>query len=376
MNIGFDAKRAAQNATGLGNYSRFIIDSVRSTHPEHQYFLYAPNPNKSKLLSSLSDGCTFRFPVSGWWKRFRSLWRVWGMTADLQQDNIHLFHGLSNELPLNIRKASHTKSIVTIHDLIFLRLPYCYKPIDRWIYNYKFRRACRHADRIIAVSECTKRDIQSFYHIAAEKIEVVYQGCDKAFREQVSEEKKREVSRNYHLPQRFILYVGSIERRKNLMLLAQALTLLPADYQVVAVGKHTPYADAVQRFVNENGLSDRFRMIQGVPFSDLPTFYQLAQVFVYPSHYEGFGIPLLEALCSGVPAIGATGSCLEEAGGPSSLYVAPDDAQGLAKAVRQCCEDETLRQQMIAEGKRYAERFTDDRLAAHVWQVYEKTLQA
>lgn len=297
------------------------------------------------------------------------------MTSDLIRDRIDLFHGLSNELPFTIRKASRTKSVVTIHDLIFLHLPYCYPLIDRLIYNYKFRKACQNADRVIAVSECTRRDIIRFYHIPAEKIDVVYQGCDPAFREPISEATLLDVAQRYRLPERFILYVGSIERRKNLLLLAEALRHLDSSYQVIAVGKKTPYADQVLHFLQTNGLTDRLRMIHDVPFADLPSFYRLAHTFVYPSRYEGFGIPMLEALCSGTPAIGATGSCLEEAGGPHSLYVHPDDAEGLAQAIRQTYEDTSLRDEMRSHGYTYAERFLPERLTQDLWEVYEKTLR-
>lgn len=374
MKIGFDAKRAAQNRTGLGNYSRFVLQILSDHMPKNEYVLYTPHPRKCSLLSALKGSFISRFPETSLWKRFRSLWRVWGITDDLRKDGIELFHGLSNELPLNIRKATQVRSIVTIHDLIFLRYPSCYPFIDRLIYNYKFKKACQHADRIIAVSECTKRDIVSLYHIPAEKIDVVYQGCDAQFKQPATEEKKAEVKHKYKLPDRYILYLGSIEKRKNLMLLAKALTHLDASYQVIAVGKHTPYADEVQRYLQKQGLTDRMQMIHGVPFADLPALYQLATTFVYPSLYEGFGIPLLEALNSGTPAIGAYGSCLEEAGGPCSLYVPPTDEKALAEAIRKTYTDLSLRDRMIQEGRAYAQRFEDAPLAKDLWEVYQKVL--
>lgn len=372
MKIGFDAKRAAQNRTGLGNYSRFVLHLLEQYAPADEYLLYTPNPKKCRLLPALPKNFSVRFPAAAVWKRFRALWRVWGVTHDLMRDGVQLFHGLSNELPLNIRRAKNVKSVVTIHDLIFLRYPSCYPLIDRTIYNYKFRKACRNADRIIAVSECTKRDIVSLYHISPDKIDVIYQGCDPQFRLPASEEMKQQVRTKYALPSRYILYVGSIERRKNLLLLAQALRQLDAGYQVVAVGKHTPYADEVAAYLQRHGLSRRMQFLHGVPFDELPALYQLATVFVYPSRYEGFGIPLLEALCSGTPAIGAHGSCLEEAGGLSSLYVSPDDDSALADAIRCVYTDESLRTRMVEGGKQYAARFTDEPLAQQLLEVYRK----
>lgn len=372
MKIGFDAKRAAQNRTGLGNYSRFVLQMLADFAPDNEYVLYIPDERKASLLGSLKGTFLQKFPKGGCWRKLCSLWRVWGITFDIQADGIGLYHGLSNELPLNIRKAKNVKSIVTIHDLIFLRYPECYPLIDRTIYNYKFRKACQHADRIVAVSECTKRDIVQLYHVNPDKIDVVYQGCDEQFKQPASDEKKAEVKRRYSLPERYIFYVGSIEERKNLLLLAKALLHLDESFQVIAVGKHTPYADRVDAFVREHRLENRFRMIHSVPFADLPALYQLSATFVYPSRYEGFGIPLLEALHSGVPAIGAHGSCLEEAGGPCSLYVAPDDDKALADAIKRTYSDEALRNRMIQEGRIYARRFEPELIAKQMLDCYRR----
>lgn len=375
--IGFDAKRAAQNRTGLGNYSRFVLRGLSRFSSVDRLLLYVPHPQKTEALEGVAEerGAELRFPVRGLWKWLRSLWRVWGVTPDLAADGVQLFHGLSNELPLNIRRAKGVKSVVTIHDLIFMRYPQYYKPVDRWIYRYKFRRACEQADRIIAVSECTKRDIVHFFGTPEEKIDVVYQGCDERFRQRVSEEKKEEVRARYALPARYILYVGSIEERKNLIQVARALPLLQdREVHVIAVGRRTAEAERIDAFVASAGVEKRFRMVSGVPHTDLPAFYQMAEVFVYPSRFEGFGIPLLEALCSGVPAIGCTGSCLEEAGGPSSLYVSPDDASELAAALDRVLGDAALREHMVREGHAWADRFQADVLTRRLVQLYERLL--
>lgn len=215
---------------------------------------------------------------------------------------VQLYHGLSNELPIGIHKTG-IKSVVTIHDLIFLRYPEYYKPIDRKIYNFKFKYACHVADRIVAISECTKRDIMNFYQIPAEKIDVVYQGCDPQYSEIVSEQKKKQVKEIYQLPEKYILNVGSIETRKNLMLALEALKDIPADIHLVAVGKKTPYVDSLMEYANENGLNDHLHLIHNLPHSDLPAVYQQALMFVYPSRFEGFGIPIIEAMHSQLPVI-------------------------------------------------------------------------
>lgn len=378
MRIGFDAKRAAQNRTGLGNYSRFVLRILSQQKPEDEYHLYVPKERRTPYLREIPtiDSLRLHFPPSGLWRKLGSLWRVCGVTADVRRDGIDLFHGLSNELPLSIRRAG-CRSVVTIHDLIFKHCPEYYKPIDRMIYDYKFRRACRVADRVIAVSEYTKREIMSYYGTPEEKIDVVYQGCDPVFAQPVAADILEEVSARYGLPRRFVLYVGSIERRKNLMLVARALAGAGrrcGDVSVVAVGKRTGYTDEIADYVRANGLEGRFHFCHGVTFADLPAFYRLATAFVYPSRIEGFGIPLLEAITSGLPAIGCTGSCLEEAGGPGSIYVDPDDADAMAGAIERVWNDGGLRAGMAEQGRRYAGNFTDERLCRDLRAVYEKTM--
>ena len=389
MKIGFDAKRAAQNRTGLGNYSRFVIRILSELFPDKEYHLYTPKPHRVPYLSEIPTlgRLSLHFPPQGMWSRLRSLWRVWGITRDIRHDGINLFHGLSNELPLNIgtpgqrekrQGRGRCKYVVTIHDLIFIHTPQYYHWIDRQIYNFKFRRACRCADRIIAVSEYTKQEIMHYYQVPEEKIDVVYQGCDPVFAKDIAREKLEEVKGKYHLPDKFVLYVGSIEERKNLMLVARAMANVVSktapDIHVVAVGRRTPYVDRLQSFLKDNGIAHLFHFHHQVPYDDLPSFYKLAATFAYPSRIEGFGIPLLEAITSGLPAIGCTGSCLEEAGGPDSIYVHPDDEQAMADAIISTCEDESLRQRMIAKGKEYALQFTDERLCRGLMDTYQKVM--
>lgn len=384
MNIGFDAKRAAQNRTGLGNYSRFVIRILSEKFAGNQYHLYTPKPHRMPYLQEIPTlkHLFLHFPPQGIWSRIRSLWRVWGITKDIQKDGIQIFHGLSNELPLNIGTPEQRKMkaggkgckyIVTLHDLIFIHTPQYYHWIDRQIYNFKFRRACRCADRVIAVSEYTKQEIMHYYHTPESKIDVVYQGCDPVFSQEIEEGKLQEVKARYQLPDKFVLYVGSIEERKNLMLVAKAMAELNrrAAIHVVAVGRRTAYVDQIQDFLKAQGIDHLFHFYHQVPYADLPSFYKWASTFAYPSRIEGFGIPLLEAISSGVPAIGCTGSCLEEAGGPNSIYVNPDDAKGMADAILRTCTDEPLRQHMISEGKKYALNFSDEKLSHDLMKVYE-----
>lgn len=372
MRIGFDGKRAVQNFTGLGNYSRHVIEMLCRFYPENEYILYAPKARQSKPFDAMLRQAPELKQVhaEGAWQKMGAVWRSWGLSARLEKDRVDIYHGLSNELPLNIRKSG-VKSVVTLHDLIFLRYPKYYKAVDRRIYAFKFRKACEDADAIVAISECTKRDIMRFFQIPEKKIHVVYQGCDASFACPVPSEKKAAVCRKYSLPGRYILNVGSIEERKNALRVVQALRDIPEDVHAVLVGRPTPYTRQVKAYCAAQKLEKRVHLLHGIAFDELPAIYRMAKAFVYPSYYEGFGIPIIEALHSGVPVIAAKGSCLEEAGGPDSIYVNPDIAGEISAAVNHILENPELREGMAQAGKAYVQRFSDERQARQLMRIYQ-----
>ena len=371
VKIGFDAKRAVQNNTGLGNYSRQMIEILSEYFPDNQYVLFAPKQRENPRLQSICErrNIAFVFP-SGLFRRFAALWRLTGVKKDIAANGIEIFHGLSNEIPLGLHKTG-VKTIVTVHDLIFMRFPQFYKAIDRAIYRFKFRYACRHAHRIIAVSECTKRDIVSFFNIPEDKIAVVYQPCHPAFSLRVDDECRAATVEKYGLPPQYLLNVGSIESRKNLMLAVKALKYLPETLHLVAVGKTTPYQKEVEKLAEQLNVQQRLRILNNVPFADLPALYQAAEVFVYPSFFEGFGIPIIEALTSETPVVAAQGSCLEEAGGSHSLYIPPDDERALAQKITEIINNPQLAKLMRTKGKEYVSRFSNENIAGELIMNYK-----
>lgn len=375
VKVGFDAKRANANRTGLGNYSRFVIGTLADRHPELSLLLYVPRKKRLETYDALLSHpqVAERLPRQGWRSFVKSLWRTFFLASDLQKDGVRLFHGLSNELPAGL-SARGIRSVVTIHDLIFLCYPRFYKPVDRLIYTWKFRYACRVADRIVAVSECTKRDIVRFFNIDPGKVEVIYQGCAAEFEAPVPEADLSRVRRTYALPERFILSVGSIEERKNLLLAVKALRHLPDEVHLVAVGRRTKYTERVERYIVRNSLEQRVHLLHRIPFADLPALYRLASVFVYPSRYEGFGIPIIEAISAGLPVVAATGSCLEEAGGDACLYVAPDDECALADAVLRFLEPGEFRETSVRRSREYIRRFGKEEAADRIADLYERVL--
>lgn len=333
--IGYEAKRIVCNGTGLGNYARTLVNDLSDIIPQGVMLnLYAPNEGKEALRRQVKTASNIRFvyPNRQKCRLQQDLWRISGVTRDIARNGVQLFHGMSGELPMGLKKAS-VKTVVTIHDAIFMAHPEWYSWFDAKILAWKFKRTCREADHIIAISECTKRDIMRFGGVPANKISVIYQSCGTRFKQRETESKLKEVRFRYSLPERYVICVGTIEERKNVLLAVKAMKSLPEDLSLVIVGRPTPYAKKVYNYVNRHGLDGRIRLFHGVPHGDLPSFYQLAEAAVYPSRYEGFGIPVIEAIQSGLPVVACKGSCLEEAGGPDTFYVAPDDVDGMAKSL-------------------------------------------
>ncbi|WP_114936376.1 glycosyltransferase family 4 protein [Mucilaginibacter endophyticus] len=372
MKIGYDAKRAFYNNTGLGNYSRWLIKGIASINPSNILYLYTPKAKANPRLNFIGGYPNIQTvtPKSKW---FTSWWRSKGIIKDLKRDGIELYHGLSHELPSGIEQTN-IKSVVTMHDLIFMRYPKQFGAVNYRIYLAKVKHACRVADKIISISQKTKDDLVELLAIDPKKIKVIYQGCDPVFAVEQIAEQKSTVKEKYNLPNRYILSVGTIEERKNLLLTVKALKNVVNDIPLVVVGKETQYTQQVKAYITANNLSYRVIFLKDVTFAELPAVYQQASVFVYPSRYEGFGIPILEALNSGIPVIAATGSCLEEAGGPDSLYVSPDDDAGLAEKINSVLANELLRQNMIIKGRAYATNFTEDKLSRQLMQLYQNIL--
>ena len=368
MRIGFDGKRVVQNFTGLGNYSRFILDLLTSHYPENEYWVYSSKKAGKNLM--IPQGIKFRHPAG---YKLAPLWRSYGILRDLKKDNISLYHGLSNELPFGIF-TSKTPSVVTVHDLIFLRFPEFYTAVDRFIYRYKFEYSCKRASRIIAVSQQTKKDIISYFDVPDDKIDVIYQSCNSVFKIKTTDEDKDRVRKKYKLPDEYLLQVGTVEERKNLMLTIKSLRNIPHNIRLVVIGRLTDYAKEVKEYIFNHKLEKRVIFLRNVPVDDLPAIYQQAKIFIYPSEFEGFGIPIIEALYSGVPVIAATGSCLEEAGGPKSCYIHPKDDIQLAWTINSILNNPEKGNKMIDAGFEYVKNFSEAQLAAKLMDVYKKVL--
>ncbi|OBX24511.1 glycosyltransferase involved in cell wall biosynthesis [Gelidibacter algens] len=367
MKIGFDAKRAFHNRSGLGNYSRDLIRMVSHFYPENQYVLYNPKPGK--VAFQLDANTEETLPNTTFWRFLSSFWRQKAIIKQLKEDTIDIYHGLTGEIPRGIQNTK-IKTIVTIHDLIFAHFPELYKPIDRKIYRNKFQYAADHSDMIIAISEQTKKDIVRFLHIDPKRIKVIYQGCNAAYKKSYSNQELNQTSSKFNLPKKFILNVGTVEKRKNLLNLVKAIENLNCNLVVVGNDK-SDYAQEIRAYINAKGLTNRVHFLKNVNTEELAQIYQMASVFVYPSIFEGFGIPIIEALFSKTPVITSKESCFSEAGGPDSIYIDPNDPRDIEAAIQIVLEDEELRDKMNSKGLDYAQQFNDNVIAKHIYETYK-----
>lgn len=379
MRIGYDAKRIFFNNTGLGNYGRTLVHTLATLYPEHSYQLFSARPSNNPRLAALLRASTKIqpvFPSVFIGKKVPSLWRSFLINNDIEKNNIQIFHGLSHELPVGIEKLNKVRTVVTMHDLIFERYPNFFPFFDRKVYRYKFTSAVRRADCIVAISEQTKRDLMDFYAVSGDRIEVVYQSCDGIFSEKTTLDTRLEVRSKYNLPKDFLLYVGSITERKNLLTIVKALHALEGrlDVPLVVIGDGGAYKQIVVNYLLDNQLNKNIIFLKNISFTDLPAIYQSARALLYPSVFEGFGIPIIEALHSRTPVVTSAGGCFVEAGGDAAFYVNPLDVDELADGILRVCSDDDLRKTMVDKGSRYVQRFAPEVLGRQWIELYKKLI--
>ena len=371
MKIGFDAKRLFNNFTGLGNYSRFVVDTLLEAGTTDNYCLYTPKiKDRPETKRYLQDPHLKIITPPSWMKPspLAAIWRSTLPISAKEFSSLDVYHGLSHELPMGI--PSHVKTIVTIHDLIFLRYPQFYSRFDVMMHHQKVKHACRVADRIVAVSEQTAKDIIQFLNADPAKIKVIYQGCHRQFRHKHRPEEIAAVRKKYDLPERYILMVGSIESRKNAITLLKAFAMLPKDGRpgLVLVGKGTTYLDQVKSTIAALNIEKEVALIHHTAFSDLPAIYQGATVFAYPSLFEGFGIPIIEAIESGIPVLTSKGSCFAEAGGPHAWYADPQLPEEWASHLKEILGSDN--QQRIASQQEHVLKFRPEQNRGNLLNSY------
>ena len=372
MILGFDAKRFFHNKTGLGNYSRDLIRILVQYHPENSYLLYNPKPKKIDRIPVDGKIIIEHLPESTKDKKKSSLWRLFSISTQIKKDKVDLYHGLSGEIPIGLNK-SHVKTVVTIHDLIFMRYPNLYSFFDRKIHYYKFKYAANKADLVIAISEQTKKDIITYLNINPNKIKVIYQGCAPIFKEEISAEFIEFTRNKYLLPTNFILNVGTIEKRKNVLSVIKAIKEI--DTQLVIIGKKTAYFNEINTFISENKLQNKVIFLENVELKELASIYRMASVFIYPSVFEGFGIPIIEALYSKTPVITSKGGCFSEAGGENSIYIDALNTEEIKVKLEEVLANPEKREAMKQKGHEFVQKFNDENIATEWIETYHEVMK-
>ena len=383
MKIGYDGKRAFQNKTGLGNYIRSLIAILTKHYPNNDYTLFAPKETNLFDVNAFQNVKAI-FPATKLAKYFASWWRQNGITKAIAASNINIYHGVSNELPFTIKRAG-IKTVVTVHDIIFERYPKTYSFDEGYVHRWKVKHACKAADAIIAISQQTKNDLINFYKIPAQKIFICYQSCNPIFLQKISAKEKEIIKNKYNLPNEYFLFVSSIAPRKNLIVICKALVLLKDKLRIplVIIGNGKKEKEEAKTFMQINGLQDQLILLNEKPESkslafttaaDFPAIYQQASALIYPSIFEGFGAPLLEAMCSGIPVISSNTSSLPEVAGESALYFSPDDVSLLAEHMMNIASDKKLANNLINMGLIRSELFSTKNYADSIMNVYKSLL--
>lgn len=365
MKIGIDAKRVFLNQTGLGSYGRNLIAGLNELESADEFVLYSTG--KGKIFKTDQLGENFSAVFSG--ASVKAFWRSYSIINNLKKEKIDLYHGISSELPFSLKNHTEIVKIVDIHDLLFLRFPDFYSLTDRKMFELKTKFACEIADKIIATSEATKQDIINYYHTPAEKIEVVYQSCSDAFFTEATESTITKTRKKYKLPKDFLLCVGTIQERKNQKQILEALKISKYKLPLVLIGTATKYKDQLVAFAKEENL-DLIIPDVFVKDEDLPAIYQMARIFVFPGLYEGFGIPVLEAMASKIPVITSLNTSMAEIVNNIDCLVNPLSAEDLAEKIDTFLENDNS--DNVNQNYNRALEFTNKKFAEKMTKIYDQ----
>ena len=369
MLIGIDASRANRpRPTGTEAYARYLIRALWQSNPGHRLRLYMPTPPAPELTTLLaSDGCEgCVIPWPRMWTHLRLSWELWRRPPDLLFIPAHV-------MPLVCR----VPTVVTVHDLGYRYFPEAHPRLARWYLEWSTRRHARLAARVIADSEATRRDLIQQYGANPERVIVVYPGRNEALTRQSDPAQWTNVRARYGIPGDYLLYLGTLQPRKNLVRLVQAFAgLLAAEpssagLSLVLAGRRGWHATDLERWIERLNLVGRVVLIGYVVETDKAALLSGALALVYPSLYEGFGLPLLEAMACGTPILTSNISSLPEVAGPAALLVDPLRVEAITEGMARLISDPALREHLVQQGYLRLHHFAWDQAAAQVWQVFE-----
>jgi glycosyltransferase involved in cell wall biosynthesis len=367
---------------GISRYIYSLLLGLSEVSTSQRYTAFIPSGEAEAALASPlgADPSRLQLVSAGGGRHLSPLRRIWWeqrvLPSELRQRGVQVFHSPMNVLPGRL----HCASVVTVHDLAFIRYPQYFRASRRMYQRAFTSRSVRRATRVIAVSEATKRDLVEYFHIIPEAIDVVYPVVDEDFRPCVDIERLRAFRALHRLPERYILFLGTLEPRKNIIGLLEAyarLRRLDSEApKLVLAGARGWYFEDIFARVRALALEPHITFAGYISREEQPLWYAASELFVYPSVYEGFGIPVAEALACGIPTITSNVSSLPEAGGTVAVQVNPDDPEALACAMQGSLADQAARPRALALGPRWTERFSRLRAASACAQIYQDAARA
>jgi len=370
VRVGFDATPAVRQGGGIGRYTRELLRALGQADQQSRYRLFYASPPGApqQPLPALPANFTVRrLPLDDVW--FARVWHRAQLPLPVEwiTGPIDLFHSPDFTLPPTRRG---TRTLLTVHDLSFVRDPDSALPVLRDYLNKVVPRSVARADSVLADSAATRADLVELYGTAPEKISVLYSGVNESFKPIGDAAALQAVRARYGLGQRpFILAVGTLQPRKNYARLIRAFAQVgETDLALVIAGGRGWLYDEIFAEVERLGLGQRVIFPGFVADQDLPALYSAAAVLAYPSIYEGFGLPILEAFACGTPVVSSNASCLPEVTGDAALLIDPSDVAALADALARALTDTALRAQLTAAGLARAQQFT--------WQAAAQQLLA
>ena len=366
MRVGFDAGPMRASYSGIGQYVRSLFPAMFTCSQAIEWVAYTSSNSSTHSFSfPFPSHVSVRCPESGW---------GFGQTPN-EKGPLHVFHGTNFKAP----NYGQQRTVLTIHDVWLARNPqYSKKLFGQALSSWKLGLRAKRVSRVIAVSQFSAREIQEVFHLPSEHIAVIYHGCSPDMYPDREEQKFQELRARLRLSGRpLILFVGGAEPRKNHTLLFEAFsrsTRLTKSFCLVAVGEVESRGASLVKTARELGISDSVCCPGYVSIQDLRMLYSHAKSFVFPSLYEGFGIPLLDAMACGAPVITGTGSALPEVAGDAALYVNPQDSDQLAVELERLVSDRALQRQLRNKGFERVKQFTWDRAAQKTLDLYREVV--
>jgi len=375
--IAFDGRRlSARMLGGVSYYVDHLASRLPSLAPEFEFLLLTDRP-----LGNVPDGCRqvvlgHAFPDGGARaKAYSPFWMNFHVARFLKREGVCLFHGTNYAMPA----TGNCRYVATIHDVAFMRVPRTFSPIHREYLRSQVALSVRRADHIVVVSESVRNDLVQLAGVGLDRMTVIHSGVDERYSVCTDQSYLAGVRGRLGLPKRYVLHVGVIEAKKNVETLLKASAPLVREGVVdgiVLAGRDGRGAGRVRELASVLGLGEKAHFLGYVPRASMGALYCLARVLVFPSWFEGFGLPILEAMACGTPVIASNSSSLPEVAGGAAILFPPDSADALEDALRRVLSDQRLRAELTKQGLARVAEFSWAASAVHHLELYRQVLSS